>query len=76
MKSKEFLKNLIMNCTKLLKKNDLQIAFVYAAHWGSHKNEAVIGEKMVVNEQFIKWQTFDHNGRCKHMTVLTNMSPY
>lgn len=32
MKSKEFLKNLIMNCTKLLKKNDLQIAFVYAAH--------------------------------------------
>lgn len=34
------------------------------------------GEKMVVNEQFIKLQTFDNNGRCKHMTILTNMSPY
>lgn len=59
-----------------LKKNDLQIALVYAAHEGSHKYEAMTGEKMVVNEQFIKLQTFDNNGRCKHMTILTNMSPY
>lgn len=47
-------------------------------HIKEHKNEAMIGEKMVVtcNEQFIKLQTFDNNGRCKHMTILTNMSPY
>lgn len=34
------------------------------------QNEAVIGEKMVVNEQVIKLQTFDNNSRRKHTTVL------
>lgn len=51
---------------------------LFMMHIKEHKNEAMIGEKMVVtcNEQFIKLQTFDNNDRCKHMTILTNMSPY
>lgn len=34
------------------------------------QNEAVIGEKMVVNEQVMKLQTIDNNSRRKHTTVL------
>lgn len=59
-----------------VKENDLQIAVVHAVHKGSHKNETVIGEKMVVNKQVIKLQTFDNNSRCKHRSVSTYMSPY
>lgn len=49
---------------------------LFMLHIKEHNNEAMIGEKMVVNEEFIKLQTFDNNSGCKHSTVPTYMSLY